>query len=77
MGLFHEQVRPDRDTYVSVNAANIQASAIGNYDIQPSTIVTTLGVPYDYGSIMHYSDKVIGRLIKPVIPVGFSLRKGE
>ena len=58
LGLFHEQVRPDRDSFVSVNTDNIKTNALPNYVKQTAAVVETLGVPYDYGSIMHYSDKV-------------------
>jgi len=53
LGFWHEQSRPDRDSYVTVNYANIQAGldhAFNRY----TTSVDTLGTPYDYGSLMHY-----------------------
>ncbi len=57
LGFLHEQQRPDRDTYVTVNAANISQTACngnpcnGNFTL--SSGATPTG-PYDYLSIMHY-----------------------
>ena len=56
LGLYHEQTRPDRNTYLTVNTANINSNGIGQYAIQ--TTSNTHGVPYDYGSVMHYSRSV-------------------
>jgi hypothetical protein len=52
LGLMHEQSRPDRDTYVTVNYGNIIDDRESNYDIWAGT--TTHG-GYDYDSVMHYS----------------------
>jgi len=54
-GFFHEHTRPDRDTYVSINFANILSQYVtSNFNIMSSSQVTTLGLAYDYGSVMHY-----------------------
>lgn len=53
IGLKHEHQRPDRNTYVQINTANITSSAIGNFNISSSA--TTYGA-YDFDSIMHYDD---------------------
>jgi hypothetical protein len=58
LGLFHEQSRPDRDNYVTVLTNNINPAAITNFDKSSSTDVQTYGVPYDYGSVMHYAAQV-------------------
>jgi hypothetical protein len=52
IGLWHEQSREDRDLFVTVNFANIQAGMEHNFD-QHITDGDDLGA-YDYGSIMHY-----------------------
>jgi len=52
LGLWHEQSRVDRDTYVTIEWENIAADANHNFNRHD-----TAGVygPYDFGSIMHYS----------------------
>ena len=54
LGLWHEQSRSDRDTYVKVLPENIEAKYLYNYDLE--TFSSPSG-PYDYASIMHYSVK--------------------
>lgn len=51
LGVWHEQSRPDRDTYVQINSANIQSGMEHNFDIQAGA--GTNGA-YDFDSIMHY-----------------------
>lgn len=51
-GYFHEQQRPDRDQFVTVNEGNIEDGKESNFEIRMGGVI--LG-PYDYGSIMHYS----------------------
>lgn len=52
IGLWHEQSRPDRGLFVSVNAACIQSGKASQFAIANSA--TPVG-PYDFLSIMHYS----------------------
>jgi Astacin (Peptidase family M12A)/FG-GAP-like repeat len=52
IGLWHEQSREDRDTFVRINWANIQAGMEHNFD-QHVTDGDDVGA-YEYGSIMHY-----------------------
>jgi hypothetical protein len=51
-GLWHEQSREDRDSYVTINWQNIQAGMEHNFN-QHISDGDDIG-PYDYGSIMHY-----------------------
>jgi hypothetical protein len=51
-GLWHEQSREDRDSYVTINWQNIQAGREHNFN-QHISDGDDIG-PYDYGSIMHY-----------------------
>lgn len=65
VGLWHEHTREDRDDFVTINWANIQPSAVGNF-----TKRTTDGVDigaYDYGSIMHYPRNAFSRNGLPTI----------
>ena len=52
VGLWHEQSREDRDLFVTINWANIQAGMAAQFN-QHITDGDDLG-GYDYGSIMHY-----------------------
>jgi hypothetical protein len=52
VGMWHEQSREDRDAFVSIQWANIQAGFEHNFD-QHISDGDDVG-PYDYGSIMHY-----------------------
>lgn len=54
-GLWHEQSRYDRDTYVIVHEDNIRKVDFVNFEIPPRGVGLASGVfPYDYDSIMHY-----------------------
>lgn len=52
VGLWHEQSRQDRDTFVTIHWDKIQAGMQHNFD-QHITDGDDVGA-YDYGSIMHY-----------------------
>jgi hypothetical protein len=56
-GLWHEQSRVDRNTYATIDLANIDPRYNGaehNFDMVPIYRGSSQG-GYDYGSIMHYS----------------------
>ena len=52
-GFYHEQSRPDRDQYITVNWDNIKTDKHSQYEIKGGT--HTYGVQYDGKSVMHYS----------------------
>jgi hypothetical protein len=52
LGFWHEQTRPDRDAYVTINWQNICSGLEHNFWLNP--FASTYG-PYDFASIMHYS----------------------
>ena len=54
IGYFHEQSRTDRDDFVTINWDNILPDLEHNFDKYSADEVDPHGVPYDYGSIMHY-----------------------
>jgi hypothetical protein len=58
VGLWHEQSREDRDAFVTINWANIQAGFEHNFN-QHITDGDDFGA-YDYGSIMHYPRTAFG-----------------
>jgi hypothetical protein len=51
-GLWHEQQRADRDTYITVKGA--ATNDFTNWGIQQDSVRDSLGLPYDFSSIMHY-----------------------
>ncbi|WP_109473258.1 Dot/Icm T4SS effector Zinc-dependent metalloprotease LegP [Ornithinimicrobium cavernae] len=59
VGFWHEQSREDRDAFVTINWANIQAGMEHNFN-QHVTDGEDVGA-YDYGSIMHYPRNAFGR----------------
>ncbi|XP_076458523.1 zinc metalloproteinase nas-14-like [Babylonia areolata] len=54
LGLHHEQTRPDRDQYVTINSRNIPPNLLYNFKRNTWATIENYGVPYDYYSIMHY-----------------------
>ncbi|KAK3734664.1 hypothetical protein QZH41_010099 [Actinostola sp. cb2023] len=57
LGFYHEQSRPDRDNYVNIVWDNIKEKSKYNFNKYGHGIIDSLGVPYDYGSIMHYGKR--------------------
>ncbi|XP_046443276.1 hatching enzyme 1.2-like isoform X1 [Daphnia pulex] len=53
-GFFHEHTRPDRDSFVRIDFNNIILKHQFNFNKTTASEVTTLGLPYDYDSVMHY-----------------------
>ena len=75
VGLWHEQSRPDRDTYVSVNYDNLIKGSISNFN-QIYDNAQTSGTLFDYGSIMEYPAFSFSRNGGPAIesiPAGIPL----
>uniref|UniRef100_A0A915M1D4 Metalloendopeptidase n=1 Tax=Meloidogyne javanica TaxID=6303 RepID=A0A915M1D4_MELJA len=55
IGLWHEQMRYDRDDYIKVHWENIGPAYLTQFEKVPETDSTTYGVRYDYQSVMHYA----------------------
>jgi len=55
IGFYHEQSRPDRDDYVTVVWEKIEPGKEHNFNKYSEEVVDTMGTPYDYGSVLHYS----------------------
>ncbi|MCY1081486.1 RICIN domain-containing protein [Archangium lansingense] len=61
LGVWHEQMRSDRDNYVTINWSNIQSGYSHNFQTYTASGYDGLDVgAYDYGSIMHYSRNAFG-----------------
>nr|CAA06314.1 PMP1 protein [Podocoryna carnea] len=60
IGIYHEQSRPDRDSYVEIVWGNIPSSKKFNFNKKSSSSINSLGTPYDFRSMMHYSTTAIG-----------------
>ena len=54
-GLWHEQARPDRDTYVQILNENIDEGQENRFEKRNTFTIDYQGIGYDYGSIMHLS----------------------
>lgn len=61
LGLWHEQSRPDRDSYVTINWQNIQTGVAYNFHKYDSSRIDSRGVSYDYDSVMHYSSTAFAK----------------
>ena len=62
IGFYHEHSRPDRDEYVEIITSNIDMidpGLQGEYQLLETSRINSLGVGYDYNSIMHY-DRYLG-----------------
>jgi len=74
IGLWHEQSRPDRDTYVTVNYDNVIKGSWSNFQIDTDNQQILAG--YDYASVMQYIPFAFSRDGGPVIesiPAGIPL----
>ena len=60
-GFWHEQSRPDRDQHVSILWENISPGREDNFARYSRAEVSTLSLPYDTQSVMHYSATAFSR----------------
>ncbi|XP_055381184.1 dorsal-ventral patterning protein tolloid isoform X2 [Condylostylus longicornis] len=75
IGFWHEHTRIDRDQYIQINRANILQGQEYNFNVLDPEDVDSLGLPYDYNSIMHYARNTFSKsiyldTITPIIPKG-------
>jgi len=54
LGFWHEQSRPDRDSYIRILWQNVPGGVREAFAKYGHDKIDSLGVPYDYASIMHY-----------------------
>ncbi|VBB29457.1 unnamed protein product [Acanthocheilonema viteae] len=78
VGFFHEQSRSDRDNHITVLWGNIQPGMQGQFEKYDHGMTDSLGVNYDYDSIMHYGPLAFSRngqpTLVPKIPVTIGQR---
>ncbi|XP_011704908.1 PREDICTED: high choriolytic enzyme 2-like, partial [Wasmannia auropunctata] len=55
VGFWHEQTREERDSFVNINWNNIPQKNQHNFVKAKPGQTKSYGIPYDYGSVMHYS----------------------
>ncbi|ODM96579.1 Zinc metalloproteinase nas-7 [Orchesella cincta] len=67
LGFHHEQSRPDRDKYITINWQNIKRGKESNFRKYDYKSVSAFGVPYNPNSIMHYSSKAFSANGDPTI----------
>lgn len=60
IGFFHEHNRPDRDDFLEIIMPNVDKKLRKNFMKQSPDNVTVVG-PYDYLSIMHYTQNELSR----------------
>ena len=61
VGFFHEHNRVDRDKYVDIHWDNIKDNERRNYYKLDKNYSTTLELPYDYYSVMHYDETTFAK----------------
>ncbi|CAJ0603135.1 unnamed protein product [Cylicocyclus nassatus] len=54
LGMFHTQSRHDRDRYIRIDKQNIRPIFLGQFQKETESTNDNYGLPYDYGSLMHY-----------------------
>uniref|UniRef100_A0A1B6D601 Metalloendopeptidase n=1 Tax=Clastoptera arizonana TaxID=38151 RepID=A0A1B6D601_9HEMI len=61
VGFWHEHTRPDRDNHVQIVLEHIMSGQEYNFNKLTDEEVNSLGLPYDYDSIMHYARNTFSR----------------
>lgn len=64
LGLYHEQTRTDRDSYVNIHFDQIQSGKESNFQVSSDAVDNG---PYDYTSIMHYGSTYFATGSSPTI----------
>lgn len=80
LGYWHEHTRPDRDEYIDVIYDNVLPGYEVNFEKRTEAEINSLGIGYDYNSIMHYDKGFFRRYWyldtlqakDPTIPLGLA-----
>nr|CAD7433741.1 unnamed protein product [Timema monikensis] len=70
VGFWHEHTRPDRDDHVQIVRDNIMTGQEYNFNKLTEEEVHSLGLDYDYDSIMHYARNTFskGTYLDTILP---------
>jgi len=70
VGFWHEHTRPDRDNWVEIKRENVMVGQEYNFNKLTSEEVNSLGLRYDYDSIMHYARNTFskGTYLDTILP---------
>uniref|UniRef100_A0A914H282 Metalloendopeptidase n=1 Tax=Globodera rostochiensis TaxID=31243 RepID=A0A914H282_GLORO len=61
LGLQHEQVRPDRDNFITIFWNNMDPQRYDMFAVSPANKFSSYGIRYDFSSVMHYDSKIAAR----------------
>ncbi|XP_052870734.1 tolloid-like protein 2, partial [Anopheles cruzii] len=77
VGFWHEHTRPDRENHVVIEKNNIVVGQEYNFNKLTEDEVNSLGLPYDYDSIMHYARNTFskGTYLDTIFPIEMPSRK--
>lgn len=77
VGFWHEHTRPDRDKHVNIIRDNIMNGQEYNFNKLNEEEVNSLGLTYDYDSIMHYARNTFskGTYLDTIQPVDMPHRR--
>jgi len=68
LGFYHEQSRPDRDDFLTINLENVETAMRHNFNKYAwGSTVFQQGAPYDYSSVMHYGTTAFTMNGKPTM----------
>ncbi|KAK6741263.1 hypothetical protein RB195_009240 [Necator americanus] len=68
LGVYHMQMRDDRDNYVMVDLTNVPTNMQGNFGKLPTAESINYN-PYEYGSCMHYQSNAFATSGDSMIPI--------
>ncbi|XP_070137463.1 protein tolkin isoform X1 [Drosophila bipectinata] len=77
VGFWHEHTRPDREKHVTIEHNNIMKGQEYNFNMLSPDEVDSLGMAYDYDSIMHYARNTFskGTYLDTILPIEMKDRK--
>ncbi|XP_055909306.1 seminal metalloprotease 1 [Eupeodes corollae] len=78
VGFYHQQSATDRDEYVKIQWENILEKHQHNFNKYDANRITDFDVGYDFGSIMHYSEKAFSKNGNPtIVPLRSGVKIGQ
>ncbi|CAG7709682.1 unnamed protein product [Allacma fusca] len=83
IGFWHEQSRTDRDDYVTVNLDHVPEENRHNFVKYTTQEAFDFGVPYDFDSVMHYSNRAfvneegLRKGVKSIVPKKYGVKIGQ